>query len=151
MSTPSVTSHPSFRLGTIIRACHRLWHEDQHEGEEFLATTIVGGETEQRCLYLGLDHNDPPFEYIEPTRLDLPDHTRVGYPAAQNLLLRACHLSLLHGSASLLSLQLSRMIPTNYHLVPIALTVEELRVRLAIFNDVGLGMPVEARLLAADI
>src|SRR5579883_893755 len=83
MSTPAVTSRPAFRPGTIIRARRRLWRVDRHEGDELLATTIDGGETEQHRLYLGLDPTGQPFEYIEPARLDLPDPTRVGYPAAQ--------------------------------------------------------------------
>ena len=134
MSTSTVTSRSSFRPGTIIRARHRLWRVDRHEGDELLATTIDGGETEQHRLYLGLDPNGQPFEQIEPARLDLPDPARVGYPAAQDLLLRAYRLSLLHGSAPLLSLQRSRVIPTNYQLVPVALALEEPRVRLAIFR-----------------
>ncbi len=151
MSTPAVTSRPAFRPGTIIRARRRLWRVDRHEGDELLATTIDGGETEQHRLYLGLDPTGQPFEYIEPARLDLPDPTRVGYPAAQDLLLRAYRLSLLHGSAPLLSLQRSRVIPTNYQLVPVALALEEPRVRLAIFDDVGLGKTVEAGLIVTEL
>ena len=52
---------------------HRLWRVDRHEGDELLATTIDGGETEQHRLYLGLDPNGQPFEHIEPSRLDLPE------------------------------------------------------------------------------
>lgn len=151
MSTPAVTSRPAFRPGMIIRARHRLWRVDRHEGDELLATTIDGGETEQHRLYLGLDLNGQPFERIELARLDLPDPTRVGYPAAQDLLLRAYRLSLLHGSAPLLSLQRSRVIPTNYQLVPVALALEEPRVRLAIFDDVGLGKTIEAGLIVTEL
>ncbi len=151
MPTSAVTSRSSFRPGTIIRARNRLWRVDRHESDELLATTIDGGETEQHRLYLGLDPNGHPFEHVEPARLDLPDPTRVGYPAAQDLLLRAYRLSLLHGSAPLLSLQRSRVIPTNYQLVPVALALEEPRVRLAIFDDVGLGKTVEAGLIITEL
>lgn len=149
MSTPSVISRPSFRPGIIIRARHRLWHMNQQEGENLLATTIDGGETEQRHLYLDLDPNDLPLEQTESAQLGLPTHIRAGYPTAPNLLLCTNHLSLRHGSASLLSLQLSRVIPTNYQRVPIARAMKELRVRLAIFDDVGLGKTVEAGLIVA--
>ncbi len=149
MST--TTSRPSFRPGTIIRARHRLWRVDRYEGEELFATTIDGGETEQHRLYLGVDLNGRPFESIVQAQLDLPDTTKVGYPAAQDLLLRAYRLSLLHGSAPLLSLQRSRVVPTNYQLVPVALALEEPRVRLAIFDDVGLGKTIEAGLIITEL
>jgi hypothetical protein len=73
---------------------------------------------------LGLGPSGQPFEHTEPARLTLPDPQRVGYSATQDLLLRAYRLSLLHGSAPLLSLQRSRVIPTNYQLVPVALALE---------------------------
>ncbi len=151
MKLPTVTTRPSFRPGTIIRTRHRLWRVDRHEGEELLATTIDGGETEQHRLYLGLDPSGKPFEPIEPAQLDLPDTHKVGFPAAQDLLLRAYRLSLLHGSAPLLSLQRSRVIPTNYQLVPVALALEEPRVRLAVFDDVGLGKTIEAGLIITEL
>ena len=148
---PTTTSRPSFRPGTIIRTRHRLWRVDRYEGEELLATTIDGGETEQHRLYLGVDLNGRPFESIVQAQLELPDTRKVGYPAAQDLLLRAYRLSLLHGSAPLLSLQRSRVVPTNYQLVPVALALEEPRVRLAIFDDVGLGKTIEAGLIITEL
>jgi superfamily II DNA or RNA helicase len=151
MTPPAATLHPSFRPGTIIRARQRLWRVDRLEAEELFATTIDGGETEQHRLYLGFDPTGKPFEPMEPARLDPPDARKVGYPAAQDLLLRAYRLSLLHGSAPLLSLQRSRVIPTNYQLVPVALALEEPRVRLAIFDDVGLGKTIEAGQIVTEL
>jgi len=149
MSAPA--SARSYQPGTVIRARHRLWRVDRQEGDILLATTIDGGESEQHRLYLGHDIAGQPFERIEAARLLLPDADRIGYVATQDLLLRAYRLSLLHGSAPLLSLQRSRVIPTNYQLVPVALALEEPRVRLAIFDDVGLGKTIEAGLIITEL
>jgi len=137
--------------GAIIRARRRLWRVDRRLGDELFATTIDGGASEQHRLFLGVDPSGHPFEQIEPAQLSLPDAGRVGYPAAQDLLLRAHRLSLLHGSAPLLSLQRSRVIPMNYQLAPVAMALEEPRVRLAIFDDVGLGKTVEAGLIITEL
>lgn len=152
MTLSTTTSRlPSFAPGVIIRARRRLWRVDRQEKDVLLATTIEGGESEQHRFYLGVDADGAPFERIEPARLELPDTQRVGHPAAQDLLLRAYRLSLLHGSAPLLSLQRTRVVPMNYQLVPVAMALEEPRVRLAIFDDVGLGKTIEAGLIITEL
>lgn len=142
---------PSYAPGVIIRARRRLWRVDRQEEDTLLATSIDGGESEQHRFYLGVDADGAPFERIEPARLALPDAQRVGHPATQDLLLRAYRLSLLHGSAPLLSLQRTRVVPMNYQLVPVAMALEEPRVRLAIFDDVGLGKTIEAGLIITEL
>lgn len=117
MPTPAVTSRSTCRPGIIIRARHRLWREDRHEGDEQLAVTTDGGETEQQRHSLGLDPNSQSFERVEPARLDVP--------TAEDLLLRAYRLSLLYGSAPLLSLQSSRVIPTKHKLMQVSMSLEE--------------------------
>ena len=151
MSSSSIAPVVALRPGTIIRARRRLWRVDRQEEDTLIATTIDGGESEQHSLYLGKDAHGQPFEKIEPARLDLPDATRIGHLATQDLLLRAYRLSLLHGSAPLLSLQRTRVVPMNYQLVPVAMALEEPRVRLAIFDDVGLGKTIEAGLIITEL
>jgi hypothetical protein len=56
----------------------------------------------------------------------------VRHPSSQDLLLRAYHLSLLHGMAPMLSLQRSRVIPKDYQLVPVVIALEMPRVRMLI-------------------
>jgi SNF2 family DNA or RNA helicase len=75
----------------------------------------------------------------------------VGSPAAQDLLLRAHRLSLLHGSAPLLSLQHSRVIPKDYQLVPVVMALEMPSVRTLLADDVGLGKTIEAGLIATEL
>jgi ERCC4-related helicase len=109
------------------------------------ATAIDGGEAAQERFYV-------PFEDIEEGTLDWPATDQVGRFAAQDLLLRAYRLSMLHGTAPLLSLQRSRVIPKDYQLVPVVMALEqEERVRMLIADDVGLGKTVEAGLIMTEL
>ena len=81
--------------------------DGQEEENVLIATSIDGGESERIKFYV-------PFENIQPSRLELPSPSIVGHPSAQDLLLRAYRLSLLHGTAPLISLQRSRVIPKDY-------------------------------------
>ena len=135
----------SFTPGTVVSARNRLWRVDQQEGEVLTATPLDGGQDRTRRFYL-------PMEPVERGELDRPSQNVIGTPQAQNLLLRAHRLSMLHGTAPLLSLQRSRVIPKNYQLVPVAMALEmQQRVRLLIADDVGLGKTIEAGLIITEL
>jgi superfamily II DNA or RNA helicase len=138
-----------FPPGTVIRNRSRLWRVDAQEGYVLVATSIDGGETEQTKFYIS-------FENIQPGRLEPPSPDIVGHPSAQDLLLRAYRLSLLHGTAPLISLQRSRVIPKDYQLVPVVMALEmprlgEPRVRMLVADDVGLGKTIEAGLIITEL
>ena len=137
-------SDSTFTPGTIITNRHRLWRVDGQQGDVLTATSIDGGEAEQVKFYL-------PFEDVRPGRLDPPSPDIVGHPAAQDLLLRAYRLSLLHGTAPLLSLQRSRVIPKDFQLIPVVMALETPRVRMLIADDVGLGKTIEAGLIITEL
>jgi len=117
---------------------------DAQAGDVLVVTSIDGGEPEQRRLYV-------PLEAIQPGRLEPPSTEIVGHPQAQDLLLRAYRLSLLHGTAPLLSLQRSGVIPKDYQLVPVVMALEMPRVRMLIADDVGLGKTIEAGLIITEL
>ena len=134
-----------FAPGTVITARNRLWRVDGCPADDVLvATTIDGGEAQQVKFYV-------PYEEIASGHLDRPDADRVGHLAAQELLLRAYRLNLLHGTAPLLSLQRSRVIPKDYQLVPVVMSLELPRVRMLLADDVGLGKTIEAGLIATEL
>ncbi len=133
-----------FSPGSVIRNRSRLWRVDAQEGDVLIATSIDGGEAEQTRFYV-------PFEDIRPGRLEPPSPDIVGHPGAQDLLLRAYRLSLLHGTAPLISLQRSRVIPKDYQLVPVVMALEMGRVRMLIADDVGLGKTIEAGLIITEL
>jgi hypothetical protein len=133
-----------FAPGSVIRNRSRLWRVDAHEGDILVATPIDGGESEQFRFYV-------PFEDIQPSQLEPLSPQIVGHPGAQDLLLRAFRLSLLHGTAPLLSLQRSRVIPKDYQLAPVVVALEMPRVRTLIADDVGLGKTIEAGLIVTEL
>jgi len=137
-------SAQAYAPGTVIRNRSRLWRVDAQEGDVLVATSIDGGEAEQTRFYV-------PFEDIQPGRLEPPSPDIVGHPSAQDLLLRAYRLSLLHGTAPLISLQRSRVIPKDYQLVPVVMALETPRVRMLIADDVGLGKTIEAGLIITEL
>ncbi len=111
-----------FSPGSIIHARRRLWRINARQGDALTATAI-DGQTEQVQFYL-------PFEDIQPGELPLPSPKRVGTNQAQQLLLRAYRLRMLHGTTPLLSLQRSRVVPKDYQLVQVVMSLEMPRVRL---------------------
>jgi superfamily II DNA or RNA helicase len=133
-----------FAPGTVIRNRSRLWRVDGQEGDVLIATSIDGGEAEQSKFHV-------PFEDIQPGRLEPPSPGIVGHIQAQDLLLRAYRLSLLHGTAPLISLQRSRVIPKDYQLVPVVMALEMPRVRMLVADDVGLGKTIEAGLIITEL
>ncbi|NLE99979.1 MAG: DEAD/DEAH box helicase [Anaerolineales bacterium] len=135
---------PVYSPGGIIHARSRLWRVDEQEEEVLTATAIDGGEADPVRFYI-------PFERIEPGHLDLPCAGVVGHIQAQDLLLRAHRLSLLHGTAPLISLQRSRVIPKDYQLVPVVMALEQPRVRMLVADDVGLGKTIEAGLIITEL
>ena len=110
-----------FSPGTVVKNRSRLWRVDAQDGDVLFAASIEGGERFR--FYI-------PFEQIQPSRLDPPSPEVVGHIQSQDLLLRAYRLSLLHGTAPLISLQRSRVIPKDYQLVPVVMALELPRVRM---------------------
>ena len=142
----SVTSdeHSSFPLGSIVELRSRLWRVDDLQGDVLVATSIDGTPVERRKFYL-------PFEKIRPGRIEHPSSEIVGNYSAQDLLLRAYRLSMIHGAAPLLSLQRSRVVPVSFQMVPVVMSLEMPRVRMLIADDVGLGKTIEAGLIVVEL
>ena len=136
----------NFSPGTVISARDRLWRVHQQDGEVLTATPIDSGGDGQQRFYL------PMEEEINRGKLEWPSRETIGTPQAQDLLLRAHRLSMLHGTAPLLSLQRSRVIPKNFQLVPVVMALEmRKRVRMLIADDVGLGKTIEAGLIITEL
>ena len=140
---PSYRS-PSFFPGEIIKVRSRLWRIDSIKHNILEATPIDGVMLEPQKFYI-------PLEDIKKGEITPPSPTILGNLAQQTLLLRAHKLDLLHGTAPILSLPKSRVIPEEYQLVPLIMSMDTPRVRILIADDVGLGKTIEAGLIIKEL
>jgi len=136
--------NPQLTPGLIVELRSRLWRIDDVQGKVIVATNIDGSPAVQRRFYL-------PFENVRVASLGKPSPGIVGNFACQRLLLKAYQLSLIHGSAPLLSLQRSRAVPVTFQMVPVIMSLEMPRVRMLIADDVGLGKTIEAGLIVTEL
>lgn len=130
--------------GSVIQNRNRLWRVDSIERDEIVATALGGTAADTHRFY-------HPIENISEGRLDPPNSNRIGNPQYQRLLLQANQLSMLHGTAPLVSLQRSRVIPTEYQLTPVVMALDMPRVRMLLADDVGLGKTIEAGLITSEL
>ena len=135
----------NIKPGDIVEIRHRLWRVDSTNSEILTATNIDGGESGLKRFYI-------PFESIKKAHIPLPSTEKIGDSASNNLLTQSFRYSILHGSAPLLSLQRSCVIPTHYQLVPVVMALNKSeRVRMLIADDVGLGKTIEAGLITTEL
>lgn len=118
--------------GTVIENRNRLWRVNSKDGDVVAATPLDGGVGDQHRFYA-------PIENISEGQLEPPNPERTGNPEFQRLLTRAYRLSMLHGTAPLVSLQRSRVIPTEYQLTPVVMALDMPRVRLLLADDVEIA------------
>ena len=133
--------------GDIVDLRHRLWRIDFVNQREkiFQATNIDGGRPRKQKFYY-------PLESVNESHIPEPSLDKIGDSATNKLLIQSFRYSILHGSAPLLSLQRSSVIPTHYQLVPVVMALNKSeRVRMLIADDVGLGKTVEAGLIATEL
>jgi len=130
--------------GQVIRNRNRLWRVDTVDGQVVTATPLDGTAAERHRFYA-------PIENIERGDLPKPETDRLGNPQFQDLLIQANRLSMLHGTAPLMSLQRSRVIPTEYQLTPVVMALDMPRVRMLLADDVGLGKTIEAGLITSEL
>jgi len=133
-----------YQKGQLVDNRDRLWRVDHHRDDVLEVSSIDGTQENTHQFYL-------PVEDVSLASLPAPDFGQVGDLNLQELLIQAYRLSILHGSAPLLSLQQSRIIPTSYQFVPVIMALEMPRVRMLLADDVGLGKTIEAGLIIKEL
>jgi len=135
----------SLHPGQIVEARNRTWRVERVANDVMYALPLEDSDTVPHAFFLPLEGSG-----IRTVAQGLPPVTP-GDLALHHLFLRVFRLSMMHGTAPLVSLQRSRVIPTNYQLVPVMMALDMPRVRLLIADDVGLGKTVEAGLVAVEL
>ena len=130
--------------GKILEIRSRLWRVDDYSEKIVTVTSIDGENTTQRRFFA-------PVEKIEAAELPIPQSSIIGNNRNQKLLTDAYKLSMIHGSAPLMSLQRSRAIPESFQMVPVVMSLKMQRVRMLIADDVGLGKTIEAGLIITEL
>ncbi len=134
----------TFQPGNIIENRNRLWRVNREIDDVIHASPLDGSGRYEEKFY-------KPVENITDGRITPPSGDIVGNPALQNMLLTAYQLDLIYGTAPLISLKKSRVIPTEYQLVPVAMALDMPKVRLLLADDVGLGKTIEAGLIITEL
>lgn len=111
-----------FSPGQIVKARSRLWRVDDSLDKVLIVTSIEGTPVQTRKLYI-------PLESVTLAKIDPPLADRVGNYSAQDLMIRAFKLSMIHGTAPLLSLQRNRVVLELFQMVPVVMSLDMPRVR----------------------
>jgi superfamily II DNA or RNA helicase len=131
--------------GDIVAIRHRLWRVDSLGGDILSATCIDGDSAESHRFFI-------PCEKIDKGQIQPPHPEKIGDVATNRLLVQAFQYSMIHGTAPLMSLRTSAVIPTEYQLAPVIMALNQgARVRMLIADDLGLGKTIEAGLIASEL
>ncbi len=129
----------------LIKARGTMWRVDATTPKTLTATNLDNPDTSVKTFFLPLEGSA-----IQIKQMGLPP-SKAGDPILHNLFLRAARMTMIHSTAPLVSLQRSRVIPTNYQLVPVLMALDMPKVRLLIADDVGLGKTIEAGLITLEL
>ena len=135
----------SFAVGSLVKAREREWVVLPESTDDLLVLRPLGGtEDEVTGIYL-------PLERVESARFDLPDPAQVGDFTSCRLLRDAVRLGFRSSAGPFRSFAQLAVDPRPYQLVPLLMALKLDPVRLLIADDVGIGMTVEACLIAREL
>jgi SNF2 family DNA or RNA helicase len=136
-----------YRPGAIVHARGREWIVlPQREPEVLRLRPLPTAQGEEVGLFLPLEG-----ERVRPARFSDPKPVSGGDATGIMTLFDAARLSLRSGAGPFRSLGRISVVPRPYQFVPLIMALRQLRVRLLIADDVGVGKTIEAAMTAREL
>src|SRR6266700_4149034 len=135
----------TFATGSLVRARGREWVVLPDSTDDLLMVRPLGGTDEEVTGILSA------LEEIQQAQFDLPNPSLVGDYRSGRLLRDALRLGFRSSAGPFRSFGQIAVEPRPYQLVPLLVALKLDPVRMLIADDVGVGMTIEACLIAREL
>jgi len=135
----------SYAVGALVKARGREWVVLPGSDDALLMVRPLGGAEDEITGIL------TTLEKVQPAQFDLPDPSQLGDYRSCHLLRDALRIGFRSSAGPFRSFGKIAVEPRPYQLTPLLMALKLDPVRLLIADDVGIGKPIEACLVAREL